>query len=65
LLPFRGFQELGQNIDPSQLLRRAQLQPREFGLGPDSFCIGIHLVFNLWRIISSYPEHFVVAHILA
>jgi hypothetical protein len=65
LVPFGGLQQLGRNIDPSQSFRMAQLQPGGFGLGPDSFCIGLHLVFNVWRLISSYPEHFVVAHILA
>jgi hypothetical protein len=38
---------------------------RGFGLDPGSSCIGLHLVFSLWRLASSYREHFVAAHILS
>jgi hypothetical protein len=63
--PFGGFHQLGQNIGPSQPFRRAYLQPGGFGLNPDSYCIDLHLVFSLGRLIYSYPEHFVAAHISA
>jgi hypothetical protein len=31
---------------------------------PWFFYSGLHLVFNLWRLVSSYWEHFVATHIL-
>jgi hypothetical protein len=65
LVPFGGFHQLGRNIGPSHPFRRAYLQPGGFGLDPDSYCIGLHLVFSLGRLISSYLEHFVEAHISA
>jgi hypothetical protein len=38
---------------------------RGFGLDPGSSCIGLQFVLSFWRLISSYSEHFVAAHIPA
>jgi hypothetical protein len=61
---FGSFHQLGRNIGSSQLFRRMCHQPGGFGLDP-GYYIGLHIVFILWRLISSCWEHFVATHILS